>query len=96
MITNPNMTRCSLFAVVGGYLIYLAYDMGKDLADNVPTTMPRWLLIIFIVLFAVIGVTLLVFTWKLWQKGRLDQDQNPVDLEQQEQGATSEKETPDK
>ena len=38
---NPNMGRSSIFAVVGAYLIYLAYGMLKDMIDKVPTTMPQ-------------------------------------------------------
>ena len=91
---NPNTGRSSIFAVVGAYLIYMAYGMLKDLIDKVPTTMPLFLLILFIVLFTGIGITLLVFAWKVWKKGREDQDQNPVDLEAQETEAKSEEQGP--
>ena len=93
---NPNTGRSSIFAVVGGYLLYMAYEMLKNLINNVPTTMPRFVLILFIVLFAVIGIGLLVFAWRLWMKGREDQDKNPLDLEEQEQGAQSDENTPEK
>ena len=92
---NPNMGRSSIFAVVGAYLIYLAYDMLKDMINQVPTTMPRFLLILCIVLFAGIGVTLLVFAWKFWRKGREDQDRNPVELEAQKPEADNEDEHPE-
>ncbi len=81
---NPNMGRSSILAVVGGYLIYLAYEMLKNLIDNIPTTMPRWLQITVIVLFTGIGIALLVFAWLVWKKGRVDQDQNPVELDAEE------------
>ena len=87
---NPNMGRSSIFAVVGGYLIYMAYEMLKNLIDKVPTTMPQFVLILFIALFTGIGIVLLVFAWKLWKQGRVDQDQNPVELEGQETNATTE------
>lgn len=87
---NSNTNRSMLYGIVGGYLIYLAYELGKNLVNNVPTTMPRWLHILAVVFFAGIGVTLLVFAWKMWKKGREDKDENPVDLETQENEAKSE------
>jgi hypothetical protein len=87
---NPSTGRASLFAVAGGYVIYLAYELLKNLIDNVPTTMPRWLQISVIILFAGTGGVLLVFAWRVWKKGREDQDENPVDLEDQEDSAKSE------
>ena len=93
---NPNTGRSSIFAVVGGYLIYMAYEILRDLINHVPTTMPQFLQILVAVLFTGIGITLLVFAWKLWKKGREDQDQNPVDLEKQESEEKNEEETPEK
>lgn len=81
-------------AIAGGYIIYLAYELLKNLLDNVPTTMPRAVQILAIILFAGAGCALLVFAWKLWKKGREDQDQNPVDLESQEAEAKSEEQGP--
>ena len=88
---NQATGRSSIYVVAGGYLIYLAYGMLKDLIDKVPTTMPQFLQILFIILFTGIGITLLVFAWKVWKKGREDQDQNPVVLEDKNNTATSEK-----
>lgn len=81
---NPSTGRSSILAVVGGYLIYMAYELLKNLIDNVPTTMPRWLQITVIVLFTGIGIALLVFAWIVWKKGRTDQDQNPVEIDAHE------------
>ena len=83
---NQNSNRSMLFGVVGGYLLYLAYDLLKDLINHTATTMPEWLQILVIVLFAGIGVTLLVFAWKVWKKGREDQDGNPVNIDEKESG----------
>ncbi len=93
---NPNAGRSSIFAVVGAYLIYLAYGMLKDMINHVPTTMPQFLLILAIVLFTGIGITLLIYAWKLWKKGKEDQDQNPLDLEDQEDKEQCEDDTPEK
>ena len=87
---NSSSNRSMLYGIVGGYLIYLAYELGKNMADNVPTTMPRWLNILAVVAFAVIGVVLLVSAWKIWKKSREDKDENPVDLDAQEDGAKNE------
>ena len=87
---NPSTGRASLFAVAGGYVIYLAYELLKNLIDNVPTTLPRWLQISVIILFAGAGGALLFFAWRIWKKGREDQDENPVDLDTQEDSAKSE------
>ena len=93
---NPNTGRSSIFAVAGGYLIYLAYEILKNMTDGVPTTMPRFVQILVIVLFTGIGITLLVFAWKMWKKGREDPDRNPVDLEEQDGSETGEEKGPDK
>lgn len=95
MNVNPNTGRFSIFAVVGAYLIYLAYGMLKDKIDQVPTTMPPFLQILFIALFTGVGIALLFFAWKFWKKGREDQDQNPVDIEDQDATSASEKSTQD-
>ena len=53
---NSSTNRSMLYGIVGGYLIYLAYELGKNMVDNVPTTMPRWLNILAVVAFAGIGM----------------------------------------
>ena len=93
---NPNMGRSSIFAVVGAYLIYMAYGILKDMIDKVPTTMPPAVQILVIVLFTAIGIALLVFAWKLWKQGREDQDKDPLSLEEQEESATSEEKPSEK
>ena len=93
---NPNTGRSSIFAVVGGYLIYMAYEMLRDMINQVLTTMPKFLLILVITLFTGMGITLLFFAWRFWKKGREDQDKNPVDLEEQEAKANNEKDLSEK
>ena len=90
---NSSTGRSSLIAIAGAYIIYLAYELLKNLIDNVPTTMPRVVQILAIVLFAGAGIALLVFAWKIWKKGREDQDENPVDLTEQNDEAINEEET---
>ena len=88
---NPNTGRSSIFVVVGGYLIYLAYGILKDMIDRVPTTMPPFLQILVIVSFTCIGIALFVFAWKTWKKGKEDSDRNPVDIGEKTDTAASEK-----
>lgn len=82
-------------AIAGGYVLYLAYELLMSLIDNERTTMPRVVQILAIVFFAAAGITLLVFAWKIWKKGREDQDQNPVDIGTQEAKAINEEEPPE-
>ena len=77
---KQSTNRSLLYGLVGGYLLYLAYELLQNRIKNVPTTMAPWLAILFIILFTGIGITLLVYAWKIWKQGREDQDQNPVDL----------------
>ena len=93
---NPNTGRSSIFAVVGGYLIYMAYEILRDMINDVPTTMSRFLRILVIILFTGLGITLLFFAWRFWKKGMEDQDKNPVDLEEQEAKANNEKDLSEK
>ena len=81
---KQSTNRSLLYGLVGGYLLYLAYELLQNRIKNVPSTMAPWLAIVFIILFTGIGITLLVYAWKIWKQGRVDQDQNPVDLEQTE------------
>ena len=86
---NPNTGRSSIFAIVGAYLIYLAYGILKDMIDHVPTTMPPFVQILVIVSFTGIGIALLVFAWKVWKKGKEDSDRDPVGIGDQADTETS-------
>ena len=93
---NPKSWRSSIYAVAGGYLVYLAYGMVKSLIDREATTMPLFLQILFIVLFGVAGIVLLIQTWKMWKKDREDPDKDPVELEGKEESESEEENTPEK
>ena len=89
---KQSTNRSLLYGLVGGYLLYLAYELLQNRIKNVPSTMAPWLAIVFIILFTGIGITLLVYAWKIWKQGRVDQDQNPVDLTETEAGTTAQPE----
>ncbi len=93
-MNNPNSNRSMIFAVVGGYLLYLAYDMFKGLRDGEATTMPTWLLVVFIVLFAAIGAALIVFAWKYWKKGREGREEDRVEIPEEESAGKDGQEDP--
>ena len=87
MKLNPN--RSMLYGVVGGYLLYLAYELAKNMIDDVETTMPRWVGILAVVFFVGIGITLLVTAFRMWKKEKEDKDDHPVDLERQDDDTDS-------
>ena len=87
---NPNSNRSMLMGVVGGYLIYLAYELARDLINDVPSQMPKALTVIIVILFAGIGVTLLVYAWKLWKKGREGREEDRVEIREEEDSAKDE------
>lgn len=86
---NGNRNRSMLMGVVGGYLLYLSYELLKGLIDNVPTDMPRAVSIISIAFFTIAGIGLLVFAWKLWKKPA---DEQPVVIGEEENDCSSEQE----
>ena len=82
--------RFSLYMIVGGYLIYLAYQMYQN-----PDANPRPMVInVFMVLFLVIGIGLLIFGgWLLYQNVKHPQVDDTAKEEQEEStGAETESE----
>ena len=93
---NPNMNRSMLMGVVGGYLIYLAYELIRDMINGVATQMPKALTIIVAVLFAGIGAGLVVFAWKLWKKGREGREEDRTEIPEEESGSEEDQTGPEK
>ncbi len=61
-----NRNRAMLMAVVGGYVIYLAYEIIRDgLAGK--STMPLWLSILCAVLMGAAGIAVLILAWKIYR-----------------------------
>ena len=57
--------RSYLMGVVGGYLMYIAYELFANRGDQ-NTTMSPTARILFIVFFTLVGIGLLVFAFRLW------------------------------
>lgn len=71
--------RSYLMGIVGGYLIYIAYELFSNRNDQ-NTTMTPAARIAFIVFFVLVGIALLVFAFRLWftankaEKEKKDED----------------------
>lgn len=61
-----NRNRAMLMALVGGYVIYLAYEIMRDgLAGN--TSMAMWLCVLFTILLGGAGIAVLALAWKIYR-----------------------------
>ena len=71
---NNKQNRSYLYGVVGGYLLYLAYELFAAREDPNTTMTPavRWL---FVGLFIVAGVFLLIWAPRLWIAARKEKDE---------------------
>lgn len=57
--------RSYLMGIVGGYLIYIAYQLYKSMGDPDAGMSPP-MRIVFIAFFTLAGIGLLVFAFRLW------------------------------
>lgn len=64
-----------MLALVGGYLLYLAYQLFDKLRTGADE-MPLWLAVVAIVFFVLAGLGVLLFAWKVWQDSK-QEAQNP-------------------
>ena len=71
---NSGKTRSSLIGVVGGYLIYLAWQLYQG-RNNPETTMTLAVMILFIVLFTLIGAALIVYACVLWKRAMKEDEE---------------------
>jgi len=61
----PNQGMLAIRAIVGGYLVYLAYDI----LSTESTTVPRIGILLFCILFVIAGSALVVMTIRSFVKG---------------------------
>jgi len=69
-----NRNRAMLLAVVGAYVIYLAYQMMRDQLDG-KSSMAMWLCILAVVFFGIAGITVLILAWKISRKKDEEEEQ---------------------
>ena len=65
---NGEKTRSCLMGIVGGYLIYTAWQLYQGRNDP-ETTMTIGIMILFMALFIAAGVALMAYAVVLWKKG---------------------------
>lgn len=76
--------RAAVYALVGIYLLYLAVQLFQGRLDDGGDV--QWILIIFMVLFAGVGVGLTVFSvWRIWKGDMEDADGGPEDRKNKEE-----------
>ena len=62
---NGAKNRSYLMGVVGGYLLYLAYQMFEE--RNSESSMSMAVRILFMVFFIIAGIGLMVYAWRIWK-----------------------------
>ncbi|MBR4500648.1 MAG: hypothetical protein IKP22_01975 [Clostridia bacterium] len=81
---NGEKTRSCLMGIVGGYLIYTAWQLFQGRNDP-ETTMTIGVMILFMVLFVIAGVGLMVYAVILWKKG-MAEDKEEKQVKEEEDG----------
>ena len=73
-----NRNRAMLLAVVGVYVIYLAYEMMRDeLAGK--STMAMWVCVLCTILLGCAGIAVLVLAWKVYKTKDQEEEEKPED-----------------
>ena len=88
---NAKRNSSVLVAVVGGYVLYLAYELLKSLINKEETTMAPAVSIIFIVFFALAGGAAIWYAWKLWMMGRKEERDKVVEIEDDSEAEPAQK-----
>ena len=76
-LPRGNSTHATLLGVIGGYLIYLAYQMVRDTLSGV-SSMPMRTTVILAGLMALAGVGVIgyaLYTWRASAKASPEEDQ---------------------
>ena len=73
-----NRNRAMLMALVGGYVIYLAYEIMRDgLAGK--SSMAMWVCVLSTVLLGGAGIAVLVLAWKIYRTKDPDEEERTED-----------------
>jgi len=71
-----NRNRAMLMAVVGGYVIYLAYEIMRDeLAGK--SSMAMWVCILCTILLGSSGIAVLILAWKIYRTKDSETEEEP-------------------
>ncbi len=81
---NGEKTRSCLIGIVGGYLVYLAWQLYQGRNDP-ETTMTVGMMILFVTLFVIAGVGLMGYAVILWKRG-MAEDKEEKKAEDEENG----------
>lgn len=68
---NKN-THAMLLALVGGYILYIAYHLLENLLSGV-NDMPQGAAIAAIAVFAAGGIAVLLYAWKCWKDAKAEE-----------------------
>lgn len=74
---NQN-THALLLALVGGYVLYIAYMLLEKLLAGTEE-MPQVAAIVAIAVFALGGIAVLLYAWKVWKDAKKSDDTTPDD-----------------
>ena len=66
---DKRKARSGLYGIAAAFMFFTAYDLFKGRNDP-GSTMPLWLLIAFVVFFALAGVALVVFAARIWFRAK--------------------------
>lgn len=67
-IPQNNGTHATLIAVIGGYLVYLAYQMVRDTLSGA-SSMSMTTTVILAGAMALCGLAVVAYGFRLWRKG---------------------------
>lgn len=71
---NSGKGRSSLIGIVGGYLVYLAWQLYQG-RNNPDTSMSPAVMILFIALFALAGAGLFAYACILWKRAKKEEQE---------------------
>jgi len=71
-------THAMLLALVGGYILYIAWHLLENLLSGVQD-MPQAAAIAAIAVFGLGGIGVLIYAWKTWQSTKKKDDEMDLD-----------------
>ena len=71
-------THATLLALVGGYVLYIAWQLFDGLQSGAEDIAPA-AAIAAIVFFTVAGIAVLVYAWRVWRHAPKDGEDSPGD-----------------